>query len=155
MATPIYVKQHSHITRFGGEFPSLAKFHASLSFPSDEEDARAEGHGTVEKKKDGFFLSFTEEGKDGLSATLAYNESEKTLTIQRAGNLLSFVLGKETAFPYRFALGATSAEVYTRRLESKEKDGAFLLILEYDLCLGGIAQQNRILFHCTEPPKEK
>ena len=150
VATPIYVKQHSHITRFGGEFSSLAKFHASLSFPEDEEDTRTEGRGSLKTSKDGYTLTFTEEGKDGLPVTVVFREAEGTLTIKRGETEMRFALGKATAFPYHFALGTLTAEAYTRRLESKTKDNARLLILEYDLCLGSIAQQNRVLFHITE-----
>lgn len=152
MKVPVFVKQHSRMTRFKGEFSSLAVFHSALSFPEDTEDARVEGSGSLQKTEEGFLLSFREEGEGGESVSLTYNQKEGFLSITRGQTAMSFLLSKASSFLHRFPLGSLKAEVYTRRLEWKEKEAAGLLTLEYDLCLGGIAQQNRILFHFGEKP---
>ena len=149
MSSAVFVKQLSRIVRYKGEFSSLASFRASLSFPEDEEEAKTEGKGTLTQEADGFSLSFKETGEEGLSVSLSYAEKEKTLSIKRGPTKMAFALGKETSFLHHLPFGALSASVFTGRLDCQTKGKARLLTLEYELCIGQMAQKNRILFHIT------
>lgn len=137
--------QHTAITRYAGEYPSLSAF-ALTPAPAvaDTEQIRFSAEAEIDRQAETDVEIHFKEPDSGVPVTLTY-ESD-ALRIRRGFTDMLFCPGKETAFLHHTGVGELSVTAFTEQIRRTCRDGKILLVLVYRMYTGGMVQKNEIRF---------
>ena len=148
----IVLTQHTLLSRYEGEYPSLSAFFMTPApTVADTERVLTRGHGRLEQEGDELLLDYTEEhGEEGsIHATLRYVPKDG-VTVRRGGGEMRLAVRRRTRFLYRVGLGSLDTEAYTESIEYVRRGKAGLLCVVYYALIGGVVTRTELRFKITE-----